>query len=463
MKIRIMILFSICFVVAACPALSACMAVQETQPVPESETSIAEDIIQSENSMEQANGESGEAEKTAPTKDEVMAMRSVVLEGMSEDDIARLTENIKVANLVMESAYLNNDLFGKLSDANSPYWQYFDKVGEIQLGWWYNQTIVDKEVILKQEGITESEFDEEVYPPGMGYNRFDAANFIALMEEMQSFVQNEALKADLQQLIDLTYMAQITHEMEYANQVYKILHDLDYFLLRYGIEDVGKYTSDLGTVSNYYGVLTVYGATPFQLNETNSYNIIQFMSVDSDWTTYGKMEMIHEEFVGEEGSVNFYYDMECFYFDDDYPEVLNERLQEYYDSVEESYLKDAQVYTKPFEDNYDTPYNHLIFQFFTYIGEDYVSLVYNDVSYMGGAHPYSSMKGITIDCASGDIVSAQQFLADSDEIIGEHLQAVLGMDSASMDAWEFYLTKTSVVFFYYDPKYWDSVAVRRER
>lgn len=92
-------------------------------------------------------------------------------------------------------------------DSDSPYWQYFDKAGDIQLGWWYNRQIVDKDAILLMEGITETEFYEREYEPGMVYNRFDAANFIELIEDMYSSVQNEMLKADLQQLIDLTYMA----------------------------------------------------------------------------------------------------------------------------------------------------------------------------------------------------------------------------------------------------------------
>ena len=41
-------------------------------------------------------------------------------------------------------------------------------------------------------------------------------------------------------------------------QQISILHDLDYFLLRYGIEDVGKYTKDGSVVAKYYGVLMVY-------------------------------------------------------------------------------------------------------------------------------------------------------------------------------------------------------------
>ena len=49
------------------------------------------------------------------------------------------------------------------------------------------------------------------------------------------------------------------------NEIYKILHDLDYFLLRYGIEDVGKYTKDGSVVAKYYGVLMVYEKIKIQV------------------------------------------------------------------------------------------------------------------------------------------------------------------------------------------------------
>ena len=57
-------------------------------------------------------------------------------------------------------------------------------------------------------------------------------------------------------------MSKETHEAKYLEKVYHILHDMDYFLLRYGIEDVGKYTTDVSVVSKYYGVLIVYGKEP---------------------------------------------------------------------------------------------------------------------------------------------------------------------------------------------------------
>ena len=277
-------IISMYFMISICLCFSACGTVKEEQTVEERETNSEEYNFQSESSEEDSNGEDSNGEDSntedndesiiPPSKEEVIAMRSSVLEGMNEDEIERLTENIKVANLRMESAYLNDNIFHKLSDSDSPYWQYFDKAGDIQLGWWYNGQIVDKDVILRMEGITETEFDEREYEPGIVYNRFDAANFIKLVEDMTADVQNEMLRADLQQLIDLTYMASMTHEMEYANQIYKILHDMDYFLLRYGIEDVGKYTQDAGIVSKYYGVLATYGATPYELDEINSDNVL---------------------------------------------------------------------------------------------------------------------------------------------------------------------------------------------
>ncbi len=219
----------------------------------EEEQMIEENKLSDEDAVESAAAEVPEFPEDIdiPSKEEILSMRELVLAGMTEDEIERLTENIKVANSTMESAYLNDRIFNKLADPENAYWQYFDKAGDIQLGWWYNRQIVDKDKIMQMEGISEAEFTEREYEPGMVYNRFDADNFIEIIEDMQSCVENEMLRADMQQLIDLTYMAAVTHEMEYANQIYRILHDLDYFLLRYGIDDVGKYVQDTSTVSKY--------------------------------------------------------------------------------------------------------------------------------------------------------------------------------------------------------------------
>lgn len=205
------------------------------------------------------NEETQMVEKTvAPTKEEVLEMRSLVLEGMSKEEIDRLTENIKVANLKMENAYMYDNIFGKLEDKNHLYWNYFDKKGDIQIGWEYDGTYSTIKEICEKESLTIDEFYEKYGTPLIVYNRFDANNFIELLDDMKSSIQNEDLQNDIQYIIDETRLAQETHNVEHANNIYKALHDMDYFLLRYGIEDVGKYTRDDSIVSKYYGVLSIY-------------------------------------------------------------------------------------------------------------------------------------------------------------------------------------------------------------
>ncbi len=205
-------------------------------------------------------GGAGQAEPEAvrPTKEEVLAMREQVLEGMSAEEIKRLTENIKVANHRMESAYLYDSIFEKLEDKDSLYWNYFDEKGEIQVGWAFDGSYQEMREIMEKENLSKEEFDSRYGAPVMVYNRFDAGNFMELMEEMKELVQNEKLKDDLQQLIDETSQAAENHEMEHASNIYKILHDMDYYLLRYGLEDVGQYVQDTSTIAKYYGVLSVY-------------------------------------------------------------------------------------------------------------------------------------------------------------------------------------------------------------
>lgn len=253
------------FVLCICMYFAGC---SKQEPIAEisQQTTTQEKLLENimeENATETNTATNDNIEMHVPTKDEVLAMRELVLKGMSDNEIERLTENIKIANLRLESAYLNGRLFDKLSEKDNLYWSYFDKKGDIQIGWSYDGSYSDMKAIIKKERISQNEFYEKYGESVTEYNRFDADNFVSLIQDMQKSIHNESLNADLKQLIDLTNLATETHEMEYADEIYKILHDLDYFLLRYGVEDVGRYTQDRGVVSKYYGVLIVYGATPY--------------------------------------------------------------------------------------------------------------------------------------------------------------------------------------------------------
>ncbi|MBQ7781116.1 MAG: hypothetical protein IJ405_03740 [Lachnospiraceae bacterium] len=193
-------------------------------------------------------------EVVAPSAEEVYAMRTDVLAGMTAEEVERLKENIKVANLAMERAYLNDNLFERLSDTENLYWNYIDQKGDIQIGWALSGDVEYDSSL----GLTYEEFKEQYGEPVMAYNRFDADNFIALMQEMSDSLASDLLKNDFANLIENMELAKETHDVEYIKQIYYILHDMDYYLLRYGPEDVAKYTEDDSTILKYYGVLEVY-------------------------------------------------------------------------------------------------------------------------------------------------------------------------------------------------------------
>lgn len=66
------------------------------------------------------------------------------------------------------------------------------------------------------------------------------------------------LAADLDNLSEAIEQAKDTHDVSYVERAYQIVHDMDYFLLRYGTWDVGSHVSDMSAVSKYYGALEIY-------------------------------------------------------------------------------------------------------------------------------------------------------------------------------------------------------------
>lgn len=195
------------------------------------------------------------------------------------------------------------------------------------------------------------------------------------------------------------------------------------------------------------------------------YRILDREQVEGDFSNYGELRTEHEEFQNEQGQVYFYYDIECAEFDETFPGTVNETLQAYYAAVKEQYLEDAEVYAGGVHGEAATAAagDSLLFQYVAYAGEDYVSLVYNNVSYMGGAHPYSALEGITIDCATGELLPLSHFLDASEEEIGAQLKKLLELDDYTVEEWDYYITENSVVLFYYDPRYWDSVEIKGVR
>ncbi len=87
------------------------------------------------------------------------------------------------------------------------------------------------------------------------------------------------------------------------------------------------------------------------------------------------------------------------------------------------------------------------------VGEDYVSLRFNNVSYYGGANPDSCCDGITLNCETGELVTVSQITGISDTELLQEISSAMGLSgTAGWDDLDFYLTDTEIVFFYRVPK-----------
>lgn len=179
---------------------------------------------------------------------------------------------------------------------------------------------------------------------------------------------------------------------------------------------------------------------------------------------YGTVEeKLQEYLVDDSGNMSYYYQMENFFVHDTFPNAasINHTLQMIYDEYEKIYMEEAAEYE--YEEERPTPYDYWHILSITYIGDDYISILYNDIYYASGAHPYSRFDGITIDCRTGEQVSASQLLEKSDEQILTEISNTMGFELiATWDDVDFYLTDSSIVFFYRVPNIWEDVVLSRE-
>ncbi len=214
-----------------------------------------------------------EPEATArprPTKNEVLSARKQALAGMAQVDIDRLTSVITYQNQWWENEYLSN-ILTRLEDAEDLAWNYFDQTGEIEVsyafGWEYEGDLTPEEIDAQclAEGLSREEFFTKYGVQRISTvaveNKYSVDQIVSMLEDMRSTVQNEDLRTDLAYLSRQIRLAQRTHSMWHVSQMFKLLHDLDYYLLRYGPEDQpSTRPGEPSAVGVYYGMLTILGA-----------------------------------------------------------------------------------------------------------------------------------------------------------------------------------------------------------
>ena len=103
----------LCFILTGCgqqAGFSESVSAVPESNFTESQTGVPETVMQQTDEDAETAEIKSASDNVRPSKEEVLAMREKTLDGMPETEISRLRENIKVANLQMESAYLYDNL-----------------------------------------------------------------------------------------------------------------------------------------------------------------------------------------------------------------------------------------------------------------------------------------------------------------------------------------------------------------
>lgn len=197
---------------------------------------------------------------------------------------------------------------------------------------------------------------------------------------------------------------------------------------------------------------------------------------------YGHIEEKDFSFINELDETVYYYEMELLHFDKgSVPDTVIAYLEEYYAKKEAEYkqygeeeLEAEWQYRLEMEnagmESEEMPggagsYDKLYFQYIPYIGEDYVSVVYYEMNCMGGAE-YGTLEAITIDCKTGEEVTAAEVLGiTNDAELRCEISDKMGAEGIlTWDELDYYITDKVVVFFgkpYWMQGNYDDVVVYR--
>lgn len=192
---------------------------------------------------------------------------------------------------------------------------------------------------------------------------------------------------------------------------------------------------------------------------------------------FGYLENSEQHFYNEEDEEGYYYLSDNYFFSDKKYALVNQTLQQMYDEKEQEYDAACQQGIEGFQrdesiENEGQAVNFYDWYFIrlTYAGDDYISLLYNDVAYYAGAaHPLSYFTGITLDVETGNIVTPEDVLNQTWEEIFAEFKG--NLDDEIVTYYEdeevfnsehaFYLTDRTLTYQYRTNVYVEPIVVMR--
>lgn len=186
-----------------------------------------------------------------------------------------------------------------------------------------------------------------------------------------------------------------------------------------------------------------------------------------DEEMYGSTDVLEKYYTDENGNNNYHFEIYQYIFSDLKYQKVNDTLRNIYEKKESEY-KEYYESNGPliYNDDYSVGYkdyeeNIWFLVNLTYVGDDYISILFNDADYWpGSAHPMSYFSPVTIDVNTGEIVDVEDILGYTWSELSQELRE----DEywLNPDEYGFYLAGEEVHFIYRFNYFVDEIVVPRE-
>jgi len=219
----------------------------------------------------------------------------------------------------------------------------------------------------------------------------------------------------------------------------------------------------VNTVSEVVAGDVVYNEVA-ELSDDETLELIEDSFYDKD--KYGYIDAKEQSYTNFEGQECGYADFDCYYFTDDTNpnkfDLVNQTLQKLYDETAAEYQSYCEDYLYDYEAEDDSVSFYLYLVSIPYVGEDYVSLIFNDiVSYAGAAHPATYFVPVTISVETGELVTPEEVLGKS----WPEIRATVGMNEQNeeefMKEYGFYLTDHTLTYKYRTNVFVEEIVIKR--
>lgn len=186
---------------------------------------------------------------------------------------------------------------------------------------------------------------------------------------------------------------------------------------------------------------------------------------------------LEQHYYNSQGQEGYYYYVDSFYFSDAAEsgkyDLVNQTLQRIYAEQENQYqafcmerIDDYEVDESIENESQSINYVAWFLVDIPYIGDDYVSILFNDIEYdAGAAHPLSYFSPVTISMKTGEIVTAKDVLNMSWDEIWSHIKTETEITYESEEEFNkeygFYLTNHTLTYLYRTNFYVEPIVIVR--